>query len=178
MPDNINDLPTLISSPRSVHSDGASSTYSQNSIKYSNEGCSRAAESSCERDSQVRTPLTEHPDIAEKVYTSIEEAIQNPGDVFQLNLSGFNYSEYSPGFVDNISLFENLVRLDLSANDFTCIPDCILSLPKLKELLFASNPISGNLNEVLEAAEERNPELTISVRNENSEFMSTWNGAD
>jgi len=71
-------------------------------------------------------------------YKSLESALENPSQVYQLQLKRQGFT----CFPEVLSQFPNLVKLDLSKNEIQAFPDSLLDLSKLTFLDLSRNDIS------------------------------------
>lgn len=76
--------------------------------------------------------------VGEKIYTDLEEALQNPDSVIQLNLSKQKLKK----FPTEICQFKNLKVLNISKNKIDSIPHCIVNLKSLERFSASDNEIS------------------------------------
>lgn len=72
---------------------------------------------------------------APPLFTSLEEALKNPGEVYRLQLRRKRFSQIP----SEIFTFTNLIELDLSNNRIEEIPDAIATLTNLKVLKLGNN---------------------------------------
>lgn len=97
------------------------------------------------------------------MFTSIEEAMQNPEEVVNLNLSGQGLTAVPP----EIAQFKNLTYLNLSQNDLTELPSFLFDLVELTTLYLSHNKIRvipeelGNLKQLFELYVDHNLLTTL-----------------
>ena len=72
-----------------------------------------------------------------EVYKNLEEALENPDEVYKLRLRNKKFKE----FPVEVLKFKNLNSLDISRNQLTSIPPEVSSLPYLQELIANRNLI-------------------------------------
>ena len=72
-----------------------------------------------------------------KVYTSIDEALKTPNEVFVLDL----YFQDLTSLPESIGMLKNLQKLELSGNQLTSLPETFGQMEKLQWLSLKGNSI-------------------------------------
>jgi Leucine-rich repeat (LRR) protein len=88
----------------------------------------------------------------EFIYKNLETALANPNQVYHLQLKRKGFTE----FPNELNLFPNLIKLDLSKNKIKSFPDSLAHLSSLKVLRLSRNEIEYIPKNIafLEALEE------------------------
>ncbi|MEM1000991.1 MAG: hypothetical protein AAGN35_28310 [Bacteroidota bacterium] len=79
------------------------------------------------------------PALSAQSFTSLEEALEQPEAVVELDLSGQNLRRLDP----RVASFRNLTTVNLDENAFAKFPAALLRLPKLEEISIAENRLTS-----------------------------------